>query len=163
MTNLYISPFFVYKYIFCSNFKHLWNKIVLIWFGISICCLCDWHSTMHLMSMLSRGLPLESLHCLRASLKPSHKLRSAWVVAQSRNCLTSKRQGPDWEGGSRDGSWKPFIKYRLDCYIFLITIKINALSTLKQTTLYWHFLSKTWSLICLVINSWLFKDTVNTH
>ena len=29
------------------------------------------------------------LHCFRASLKPSHRVRSLWVVEQSRNCLIS--------------------------------------------------------------------------
>lgn len=33
--------------------------------------------------------PLLYLHCFSASLKPSHKVRSLWVVAHSRNCFTS--------------------------------------------------------------------------
>lgn len=46
------------------------------------------------------------LYCLRASLKPSYRVRPLWMVEQSRNCLISQEQGPicmGWESGKAEG------------------------------------------------------------
>lgn len=42
-------------------------------------------------------MPLEALHCLRASLKPSHKVISGCPWAHWINCLISQAQGPETE------------------------------------------------------------------
>lgn len=91
--------------------------------------------------------PWEYLHCLSASLKPSHKLRSVWLVAQSRNCLTSKWQGPGWAGAGRGGSWNETRK--LKTYICSTRWSSHLPASRGGCINIWHLLKVPFEIVFL--------------